>query len=105
MIMISKRILEVKTLLCRIIDERVIAKRRIANSLKIEEGLVNLLRNEVKILNRKSNDDIDYCELQKIHKTLRYIIYAISVLDERVQKSLDILKKTLVKYGAKYRCR
>lgn len=76
------------------IDEKTIAKKMIISSLKIESSLVNILNAEAKILSKKLNNDIEYAELQKTNKTCKYIIYFFNILDERIQKCLDILNST-----------
>ena len=73
------------------IDEKALAKKLIVNGLKLEESLVNILKSEVRILNRKAKEEIEYSEMQNINKTLRYIIYVITILDDRIQKGIDIL--------------
>lgn len=74
------------------IDEKMIAKKIIMNSLKIEESLIGVLKAETRILNRKKNENIDYYELEKINRTIKYTIYIVTSLDERIQKALDILR-------------
>lgn len=73
------------------IDEKILAKKLIMDSLKIEESLVNILKLEVKVFNKKLNDNIEYSELEKLNKTLKHIIYVITILDDRIQKGFDIL--------------
>ena len=81
-------------MLIKNIDEKTIAKRIILNSLKIEESLADILKTELKILKRKmktnmatSNDDI-----QQVNRTTKHVIYYLIIIEERIQKSLDIIK-------------
>jgi len=74
------------------IDERIIAKRIIINALRIEESLADILRSEAKILKRKSNIVTSNEEIQKVNRTIKYILYFLTIIDDRILKSLDILK-------------
>ena len=83
------------------IDEKEIAKKLIIDSLKMEESLISVLKTEVKMLNKKMNDNVDYAELQKLNKTLRHIIYVITILDDRIDKGLEILNNSKENHGNK----
>lgn len=83
------------------IDEKEIAKKLIIDSLKMEESLISVLKTEVKMLNKKINDNVDYAELQKLNKTLRHIIYVITILDDRIDKGLEILNNSKENHGNK----
>ena len=78
-------------MLSKKIDEKAIATKLIMSSLKLEESLINILKAVVKIFNKKNKTTIKDSELLKINKTLKYIIYAIFILDDRIQKGFDIL--------------
>ena len=74
------------------IDEKILARKMILNSLRIEESLVNILKAEVKILKKKSIIDLENIELQKLNRIIRYTLYVITILDERIQRGFDMLK-------------
>ena len=78
-------------MLSKNIDEKAIATKLIMSSLKLEECLINILKAVVKIINKKNNTTIKVSDLHKLNRTLKYIIYAIIILDDRIQKGFDIL--------------
>lgn len=75
----------------KILDDKTVAKRTIMNSLKIEESLASLLRIETKLLKR--NIDIPNEEVKKINKTIKYLIYYLILIDDRIEKCFDIIEK------------
>lgn len=75
----------------KILDDKTVAKRTIMNSLKIEESLASLLRIETKLLKR--NIDIPNEEVKKINKTIKYLIYYLILIDDRIEKCFNIIEK------------
>jgi hypothetical protein len=73
-------------------DEKTVAKKAIINSLKIEESLANLLKTEARILKRKTNAEFNSDEIAKINRTIKYVICYLIIIDDRIQKCLDIIQ-------------
>jgi ribosomal protein S13 len=72
------------------IDDNTICKRMLINAIKIEESLSELLIAEAKILRKMSVKDISYEELQSINRTIKHIIFSLTLVDEKVQKGLEL---------------
>lgn len=75
----------------KILDDKTVAKRTIMNSLKIEESLARLLRIETQVLRRNIDDTNE--EVKKINKTIKYLIYYLILIDDRIEKCFDIIEK------------
>jgi hypothetical protein len=73
-------------------DDKTIAKKTIMNSLKIEDSIANLLKTETKLLKKKSNTDLTLDEIIKINKLIKYLIYYLMLIDDRIQDSFNIIK-------------
>ncbi|MFV0341856.1 MAG: hypothetical protein ACK5JH_03055 [Anaerocolumna sp.] len=74
------------------IDEKSVAKKVILNSLRIEDCLTNLLKIETRFLKNKSDQDFNYDEIKKIDKSIKYLLYYLIIIDDRIQKCLDIIQ-------------
>lgn len=75
----------------KILDDKTVARRTIMNCLKIEESLASLLRIETKVLRR--NIDVTNEEIKKTNKTIKYLIYYLILIDDRIEKCFDIIEK------------
>jgi hypothetical protein len=73
------------------IDEKTLAKKTMINSLKIEESLADILKSESKLIKSKSNSDLSIDEIQKVNRTIKYILYYLIIIDDRIQKCLDLI--------------
>jgi hypothetical protein len=60
-------------------------------SLKIEESLAEILKSESKLIKSKSNTDLSIDEIQKVNRTIKYILYYLIIIDDRIQKCLDLI--------------
>lgn len=74
------------------IDDKTIAKKLLINALKMEESLADLIRIEVKILRKKVNEQNSYDEIRKINKIVKYTIFSMTLIDDKIQKALELYK-------------
>ncbi len=75
------------------IDEKNIARKIIVNALKIEGSLADILKTESKILKRKAILDTNADDIQIVNRTIKYVIFYLTIIEDRIQRSMDILKK------------
>lgn len=84
------------------IDEKTIAKKMIFNALSMEESLAVLLHAEAKIIKKQLKDDnFNYEKINHINKTIKYILFSLTMVDDRIQTGLDLYKKSTSKSDEK----
>lgn len=75
------------------LDNQQVGRMLIRNAINMEDSLAELLRIEVKSVKKRLKDDYDYEYLQRTNKLIKYILYSMSMLDERIQVGLELIKK------------
>lgn len=65
------------------------------HSLHNPESLADVIKAEAKLIRKKSMKCLGGKELQEVNKTIKYVIFLLMILDERVEKGLDRLEKSI----------
>lgn len=65
------------------------------HSLHNPESLADVIKAEAKLIRKKSMKCLDGKELQEVNKTIKYVIFLLMILDERVEKGIDRLEKSI----------
>lgn len=73
-------------------NQEILGKMLIANTLKIEEELAGLIKLEVKAAKKRLREGYGAKEIQKSDKTIRYIIYALITLDNRIDAGMELIR-------------
>ncbi|TAH71474.1 MAG: hypothetical protein EWM47_04555 [Anaerolineaceae bacterium] len=73
------------------VDNKIIAKKVILSTLKMENSLINVLKAQMRLIKKMMDKDDDYNEIKKTNASIRQILHAIHIIDDRIQKCLDIL--------------
>jgi hypothetical protein len=76
------------------IDEKTLGKIMIINALKLEESLADLLRCEARYLRKQIKKNMEnHEEIYKINKIGRYLLFSITLIDDRIKTGLDLIEK------------
>ncbi len=80
--------------LYRNLEDKMLGKMIILNAVKMEESLAEILRMEVKAIKKqiKVNGNSDIEDIQKANKVLKYVLYSLTILDDRIQAGLELIK-------------
>jgi hypothetical protein len=75
------------------LNDKMIGRMLLLNAIKLEKSLAELLMIEVKSVKRqlKRNSNIDY--VRRTNKIIKYILYSLTMLDDRIQAGLKLLDK------------
>lgn len=73
-------------------DDKIIARKIILSTLKMESSLANVLKAEIKIIKKMLDRNADYYDIKKSNDSIRQILHAIHIIDDRIQKCIDILQ-------------
>jgi len=65
--------------ICKNVDEKIIGKKMLLTTIKMEESLAELLRTELKILKKESKKDYNYEDIQNVNKTMKYILLSLTI--------------------------
>lgn len=70
-------------------DHEYIGKRMLLSAIKIEESLAELLCVEIKILRKQIGIGGSYDEYKNVNKIIKYLIFSLSIVDDRIQERMD----------------
>jgi hypothetical protein len=73
------------------LDNKYLGKKMLHDALIIEESLANLLQTEVKMLKKKNTMDNKPEDVEKLNKLIKYIIFTLTILDDRIKTGLDLM--------------
>jgi hypothetical protein len=87
--------------LYRNLDDKLLGKMIILNAIKMEESLAEILKMEVKAIKKQIREDSnsDFENIHKSNKVIKYVLYSMTILDDRIQAGMELLKSK--PYGPK----
>lgn len=76
------------------IDEKRIGRKMLLNAVKMEDSLAELLKTEAKLLRRCAIDGANSEDIQRINKSIRYIIFTMTMVDDRINTGLSLINQS-----------
>lgn len=74
-------------------DKYLMGKKMINVGIKLDEGLADLLKFQIKTLKKLVKNDYPIDEIQKANTMLRNIIIALNITDEKIRNGLLLLEE------------
>jgi hypothetical protein len=74
-------------------NDKTLGRMVILNALKLEETLAGLLRTEARLLRKQITKASDHEEIININKVIKYLLFSISMIDDRIRTGIELMEK------------